>query len=41
MKISILKDLLNSELQIVSKAVSPISPQASLRGIKLKLKIMN
>lgn len=38
MKISILKDLLNSELQIVSKAVSPISPQASLRGIKIEAK---
>ena len=38
MKISILKELLNSELQIVSKAVSPISPQASLRGIKIEAK---
>lgn len=38
MKISILKDELYSQLLLVSKAVSPISPQASLRGIKIEAK---
>ncbi len=38
MKISILKDELYNELQIVSKAISPISPQVSLRGIKIEAK---
>ena len=38
MKLSILQNELQSQLQLVSKAVSPISPQASLRCIKIEAK---